>query len=534
MKSIESISIRTRLGALLVFSVLSLWLLGGFSSWTIQRISGQATGFIDHEFEAARVVGGVQTAISDARRFEKDVLLTMGEDQATERFTALWANEITRIRAGLVTLRALSQADEAQGITAMATGIDAYERGFKNVLAQIARGELHDPWAANAAMAPLFDSLKLTELSLAALTQAITTRANAQRQELELAGAAAPWLVIGVTLAVSVAALLLVMATVRSILVPMRVLQQVASAWGSGDLRSGLNQHGTDELSQVMRDLGLMQQQLSVLVTQVQSGVEVVKNNTSEIANANSDLSVRTERAAISLQKTAASVDQLSIAVQRTTESATEAVSASRGAAQVAHDGVRVVAAVVQTMQAMSQSSHKVTEIIGVIEGIAFQTNILALNAAVEAARAGEQGRGFAVVAAEVRSLAGRSSTAAREIKSIIGSSVAQIEAGASQVEDAGRKMQEIVRSVEDVARIIEDIRAAASEQSESIHLISRAMEGIDEATQQNAAMVEESAAGTRSLAEEAGHLRAALAVFRLLDEPGAQATDSHLRLAAA
>jgi methyl-accepting chemotaxis protein len=138
------------------------------------------------------------------------------------------------------------------------------------------------------------------------------------------------------------------------------------------------------------------------------------------------------------------------------------------------------------------------------------------------------------VVAAEVRSLAGRSSTAAREIKSIIGSSVAQIEAGASQVEDAGRKMQEIVRSVEDVARIIEDIRAAASEQSESIHLISRAMEGIDEATQQNAAMVEESAAGTRSLAEEAGHLRAALAVFRLLDEPGAQATDSHLRLAAA
>ena len=532
MKWIDTISIRTRLGALLVFSVLSLWLLGGFSSWTILRISGQATGFIDHEFEAARVVGGVQTAISDARRYEKDVLLTMGDDQATEHFTALWATEIQRIRAALVTLRSLSQADEESGIAAMSNGIDGYESGFKHVLEQIAHGELHDPWAANAAMTPLFDSLKLTEQSLTTLTQAITARANVQRRELELAGASAPWLVIGVTAAVSVAALLLVMATVHSILVPMRELQQVASAWGSGDLRSGLQQRGTDELSQVMRDMGLMQEQLCSLVARVQSGVEVVNNNTSEIANANSDLSARTEKAAISLQKTSASVDQLSIAVQRTTESAGEAVSSSQGAVQAANDGVRVVAEVVRSMQAINQSSQKITEIIGVIEGIAFQTNILALNAAVEAARAGEQGRGFAVVAAEVRSLAGRSSTAAREIKSIIGSSVAQIELGARQVEGAGHKMQEIVSSVEGVSRIIEEIRVAAHEQFESIHLISRAMDGIDQATQQNAAMVEESAAGTRSLADEANHLRAALGVFKLLDGP-TMASDPYLRLAA-
>jgi methyl-accepting chemotaxis protein len=381
-------------------------------------------------------------------------------------------------------------------------------------------------------MAPLFDSLKLTEQSLTTLTQAITARANVQHRELERAGASAPWLVIGVTAAVSVAALLLVMATVHSILVPMRELQKVASAWGSGDLRSGLQQRGTDELSQVMRDMGLMQQQLCSLVTRVQSGVEVVNNNTSEIANANSDLSMRTEKAAISLQKTSASVDQLSIAVKLTTESATEAVSSSRGAVQAANDGVRVVADVVRSMQAINQSSQKITEIIGVIEGIAFQTNILALNAAVEAARAGDQGRGFAVVASEVRSLAGRSSTAAREIKSIIGSSVAQIEQGALQVESAGHKMQEIVSSVEGVSRIIEEIRAAAQEQFESIYLISRAMDGIDQATQQNAAMVEESAAGTRSLADEASHLRAALGVFKLLDEP-TLASDSYLRLAA-
>jgi len=516
MQWMDKVSIRTRLGALLVFSVVSLCLLGGYSSWTILGISDQATGFIDREFEAVRVVGSVQTAISDARRFEKDVLITMGDDEATARFTALWAAEVSRIRAGLQRLRSLSQADEAMGITEMSKGLGGYEAGFKQVLDQIAKGALHDPWAANAAMAPLFESLKLTEQSLAALTQKIASRANTQREQLVQSGDAAPGLVLGATLGVSLVALLLVMAIVRSVLLPMRELQQVASAWGTGDLSQPLHQRGTDELSQVMRDMGHMHQQLCSLIIQVQDGVEVVNNNTAEIANANSDLSARTEQAAMSLQKTSASVDQLSMAVKLTAESATHAVQSSQGAVQVANDGGHIVAGVVQTMQAINASSQRITEIIGVIEGIAFQTNILALNAAVEAARAGDQGRGFAVVATEVRSLAGRSSMAAREIKAIIDASVAQIGQGTSQVESAGLKMQEIVASVQGVSRIIEDIRVAANEQFEGIHLISRAMDGVDRATQQNAAMVEESAAGTRCLADEVGRLRGALTVFKL------------------
>jgi len=534
MKWIEKFSIRNRLGVLLVFSALSLCVLGGFSSWTILRVATQSTSFIDHEFEAVRVVGEVQTAIGNARRFEKDVLLNMGDDLATLRFTKLWAIEIAKVKEGLANLVPLSQSDEAPSIAAMGKGIDGYEMGFKHVLEQIEHGELHDPWAANGAMVPLMGSLAQTEQSLATLTEAIAVRANIQRKELVLAGGAAPWLVVAATAGMSTIALLLVMSIVRSILGPVRDLQKVASAWGGGDLREGIVNRGTDELSQVMRDMGRMQQQLCDLVQQVRYGVDVVNSNTSEIAMANSDLSARTEQAAIALQKTSISVEQLSHAVRLTTESASHAVNLSQGAMREAKDGGRLVGEVVQTMQAIHQSSQKITEIISVIEGIAFQTNILALNAAVEAARAGDQGRGFAVVASEVRSLAGRSSVAAREIKSIIDYSVEHVEQGTQQVEYAGKKMQDIVSSVHDVAHTIESIRNAANEQFEGIHLISRSMEGIDQATQRNAAMVEESAAGTRSLADEVNHLRHALGVFKVFDGAGESISQSQRLIAAA
>jgi methyl-accepting chemotaxis protein len=274
--------------------------------------------------------------------------------------------------------------------------------------------------------------------------------------------------------------------------------------------------HGQDEIADVKRDLGRMHQALTHLVVQVRSGVDVVSGNTAEIASANADLSDRTERAAISLQKTAASVQQLSVAVKYTADSATQAVGSAAAAMVVAQRGGEVVAKVMTTMDDINASSRQIAEIIQVIDGIAFQTNILALNAAVEAARAGEQGRGFAVVASEVRSLAGRSADAARQIKTIIGTSVDNVKVGSALVQDAGRTMREIVDSVGKVSVVINDIRVAANEQFEGIGLISAAMHGIDQATQQNAAMVQESAAGAHSLAEETQHLRSAVASFKL------------------
>jgi len=520
MQFIEHVTIRTRLITLLVFSVAILWVLGSFSSYTILRISQQATSFIDNEFEAERVVGDIQVAIRDARGHEKDVLLTMGDDAESEKNAHLWAADIAHVRKGITTLHSLTDTREATLLGDMNTGVDAYEAGFKQMLHQIAIGELHDPWNANIAMAALLGNLQMTDRSLAALASSISTRANAQRKQLVLAGNAAPWLVIGATVVVSVAALFLVFAVVRSILGPVRQLQDVAQAWGAGDLSNTMVHTGTDELSQVMQDLSLMHQQLNGLVTQVHSGVEVVNTNTVEITTAHHLLYQRTEEAARSLQKTSASVAQLSMAVKLTAESALNAVDSSQVAVDVATAGGEIVTNVVETMHRISHSSRQITDIIGVIESIAFQTNILALNAAVEAARAGEQGRGFAVVASEVRSLAGRSSTAAREIKSIIESSAQQVQAGTRQVEQAGIKMQEILGSVSHVSQIIEEIRRAANEQFEGIHLISVAMNSIDQATQKNAVMVEESAAGTRVLAEEVTHLRNALAVFKLSDVP--------------
>jgi methyl-accepting chemotaxis protein len=330
------------------------------------------------------------------------------------------------------------------------------------------------------------------------------------------AGSSAPWLVLGVTgllLAVSIS---LVLAIVSSILAPIRELQVVTHAWGQGDLSASISDHGHDEIAHVKRALGKMHESLSLLVERVRSGIHVVQGNASEIASANNDLSDRTESAAVSLQKAANSIAQFSFTVKHTADSASGAVRTASDAMVVADRGGKVVSQVVDTMKDINGSSQKIADIISVIDAIAFQTNILALNAAVEAARAGDQGRGFAVVASEVRSLAGRSAEAAREIKAIIAASVEKVEAGSALVASAGQTMQEIVESVGKVSGVITQIRAAANEQFEGIRLIENAMVGIEQSTQQNAAMVEESAAGAQSLAEEANQLSSAVSVFKL------------------
>jgi methyl-accepting chemotaxis protein len=258
-------------------------------------------------------------------------------------------------------------------------------------------------------------------------------------------------------------------------------------------------------------------------LVQVRASTDSISTASNEIAVGNQDLSQRTEQTASNLQQAASSMEQLTGTVKQSADSARQANQLAASAAEVAARGGNVVAQVVTTMDEINASSKKISDIIGVIDGIAFQTNILALNAAVEAARAGEQGRGFAVVASEVRSLAGRSAEAAKEIKGLIGASVDKVEAGSRLVADAGATMTEIVGSVQRVSDIIGEITAAASEQSDGIGQVNSAVVQLDQMTQQNAALVEESAAAAESLKQQAGTLAKAVGTFRLGNEPAAK-----------
>jgi methyl-accepting chemotaxis protein len=305
----------------------------------------------------------------------------------------------------------------------------------------------------------------------------------------------------------------------RSIVRPLKQAARSARFIADGDLSQPIDSVGRDEAAELLQALKNMQTNLAVLVGNVRQGSDTIATASSQIASGNQDLSSRTEEQASSLEETAASMEELTSTVKQNADNARQANQLAVSASSVAVRGGSVVAEVVGTMGAINASSRKIVDIIGVIDGIAFQTNILALNAAVEAARAGEQGRGFAVVAAEVRNLAQRSAAAAKEIKTLIGDSVDKVEEGSKQVAEAGKTMDEIVDSVKRVTDIMAEITAASQEQTSGIEQINQAITQMDQVTQQNAALVEEAAAAAASLQEQASGLSQVVSVFKLDNE---------------
>ena len=302
----------------------------------------------------------------------------------------------------------------------------------------------------------------------------------------------------------------------RSITRPILDAVKVAQTVAAGDLTSRIEVSSKDETGQLLQALKDMNTSLVGIVGNVRTSTDTIATASGQIAVGNQDLSSRTEEQASSLEETAASMEELTSTVKQNADNARQANQLAVSASSVAVRGGSVVSQVVQTMGAINTSSRKIVDIIGVIDGIAFQTNILALNAAVEAARAGEQGRGFAVVAAEVRNLAQRSAAAAKEIKTLIGDSVDKVEEGSRQVAEAGKTMDEIVDSVRQVTDIMAEIQAASQEQTQGIEQINQAITQMDQVTQQNAALVEEAAAAAQSLQEQAGGLSQVVSVFRL------------------
>lgn len=302
----------------------------------------------------------------------------------------------------------------------------------------------------------------------------------------------------------------------RSIAAPLKRAARYADRIAAGELTSIIDAQGHDELSDLLASLKQMQENLINTVLKIKEGTDTISVASREIASGNADLSSRTESQASSLEETASSMEELTSTVKQNADNARQANQLVVSASGVAVKGGAVVGQVVSTMGSIKESSRKIVDIISVIDGIAFQTNILALNAAVEAARAGEQGRGFAVVASEVRSLAQRSASAAKEIKDLIGDSVAKVDQGSKLVDEAGKTMDEIVTSVQHVADIMSEITAASQEQSAGIEQVNLAITQMDEMTQQNAALVEQAAAAAESMEEQSAELAKSVDVFKL------------------
>jgi methyl-accepting chemotaxis protein len=451
------------------------------------------------EANAARVVASLTSA---------DPALAGNLKSDIEATTA----KISEIQKQVETLA--TEPDEKAAIDKVAAARKVY------IEARNEAAKLKADGGADAAAAQMKDKVKpavagylATQQEFAALQRQRTTTlidaAGAERMR-------TVWLVSGVMLAIVALLAVGTASLVRAICRPLRDVVQVAERIGSGDLSHAAAAQRNDEIGDVQRALAQMAESLRRLVGEVRHTADSISTASTEIATGNTDLSSRTEQAASSLQQTASSMEQLTGTVKQTADSAHTANQLASSASTVARRGGEVVTQVVSTMNEINSSSKKIADIIGVIDGIAFQTNILALNAAVEAARAGEQGRGFAVVAGEVRSLAQRSAEAAKEIKALIGTSVDKVETGSKLVQDAGTTMNEIVASVQRVSDIIGEITAASSEQSSGIGQVNVAVTQLDQMTQQNAALVEQSAAAAESLKEQARKLSGVVSTFRL------------------
>jgi methyl-accepting chemotaxis protein len=395
-------------------------------------------------------------------------------------------------------------------------GINTYRAGIEPMAVRLQSGGF-------ASVAEAQDALKAADKGyqpaaelLATIEEKMVAAGSAVFAKVDQAMGTIIAVLIGLCAVCSVAAVLLSWRITRSVVQPVREATAFAERMAEGDLSRAPAVQGRDEIARMLGALVRMQGSLSGIVGQVRQSADSISVASREVATGNGDLSARTEQAASSLQETAASLAQIAGTVNTAADSARTANQLAASAAQVAQRGGSVVADVVSTMDEISASARRIADIIGTIDGIAFQTNILALNAAVEAARAGEQGRGFAVVAGEVRTLAQRSAEAAREIKSLIGSSVEKVGTGSRLVQDAGATMNDIVASVQRVSDVIGEISAAATEQSGGVGQVNLAVSSLDTATQQNAALVEQSAAAAESLREQAARLAEVVSVFRL------------------
>ncbi|CUJ34075.1 methyl-accepting chemotaxis protein [Achromobacter xylosoxidans] len=512
-----NLSIGTRL-SLGFGTVLALLLaLTGLSQYELTHIGGINRAITEQTWAKANAINIIDVTTRANARANLELIVNTDPRTAETLFARIDTNRKT-IDQALETLRPLFRTeDERQKLRLLEDVRGRYVKSFQGVGVLLKRGERD---AARQRLLeetlPLLDGLqdRVIEISRIQSAEMVDAGADSQRV-IDNAGMlnlilSAMAVVLGGLFAWRVS---------KSITAPLAQAVSVAETVARGDLGQPILAVTRDETGRLLRALHDMQDKLAGAVRTIRAGSETISSAAGQIAAGNTDLSSRTEEQAASLEETAASMEELASTVKQNADNARQANQLAASASEVAQRGGAVVSAVVSTMGDISASSRKISEIVSVIDGIAFQTNILALNAAVEAARAGEQGKGFAVVAGEVRSLAQRSAQAAREVKTLIEASVSKVAEGAGQAENAGTTMQEVVASVKRVTDIMGEIAAASQEQASGIEQVNRAVSQMDEVTQQNAALVEEAAAAAGSMQDQAHALVRAVGVFRLSED---------------
>ena len=511
---LRNLNIRQRLLAVYVLFAFLIVLIGGFGLYSARANN---EGFKEYTYrvtETGQRASDLRVEMLNLRRYEKDLVINVADASKRKEYQDKWEASYQQCLKAFADMeQRIKDPAVAKSVADAKTGLQTYHDSIVKELPQLEGKDVAD---ANKAMRAGRDGYVKADEIIATAQKLVAERTKMVQAAFE-GGYQKVLIVTGVLVLVAIASMVLLgQAVSRSIVGPLRAAEKFASHVRDGDLTGELSVQGRDEAAELSTALVDMQTSLQTIVGNVRQAAESIQVASSEVASGNQDLSHRTEQTAASLQQTASAMNELTATVNQTADSARTASQLAGSASGTAERGGAVVGEVVTTMEKINHSSRRISDIIGTIDGIAFQTNILALNAAVEAARAGEAGRGFAVVASEVRNLAQRSAEAAREIKSLIGASVESVEAGTRLVADAGTTMDEIVSSVQRVTDIIGEISAAAGEQSSGIGSVNDSVVQLDQATQQNAALVEESAAAAQSLREQAQKLAEVVSTFRL------------------
>jgi methyl-accepting chemotaxis protein len=509
------VKISTRLAIGFGFVLALMIVITAVAATRLQRVRAATTAMVEVEYHKIAIANEIDRGINRQTNDLRNAVLVAGNPEDAKRYLAQVSEATKELNRQKEALAALADAEQDAGLLkALQETGESYVRLRQKVVVLV-QANLPD-----VARNYLLKELKAPQEAYVAASRALVEHYEASMQQAAKDAAASGRLAIMLTLALAALAvasgIAISLVISRSITSGIRRAVVIAERVATGDLSSEIDASSRDEMGQLLQALRTMNQGLQTVVGTVRASSDNIATGSSEIAAGSADLAQRTEHQAANLQQTASSMEQITVTVRHNADTARKATEIACSASAVAEQGGEVMGRVVSTMNEIAGSSKKVAEIVGVIDSIAFQTNILALNAAVEAARAGEQGRGFAVVAGEVRALAQRSAQAAREIKSLIGDSVSSVEAGSRLVGDAGKTMDGIVGQVRQVAQLIEEISIATREQSAGLELVSQSVAQVDKMTQQNAALVEQSTAAAESLKDQAARMVEAVSLFRL------------------